>query len=125
MRKKRWQKDFFRERGLLVEEDGFTVSFQNSLNLQAMRCRPLPPLRKDLLGQLFDRHYLTWINRNARARRPMDVIHEWLSKFSIGRWMDHRLIDYQDHRRLAYNAYLTLKPLQNIMEKRDAARKEI
>ena len=114
-----WQKEVFQKNNLNLEDMGFRVNRHNTLNHQAMRKSPLKPLDAHLLREIIDPTYVEWINRYIPARvTPWDVF------WSIHKIPKVRKVVYifnlDDRRLKAYCAYITLKPLENLIRKRNA-----
>jgi hypothetical protein len=113
-----WQKEFFEKNNLNLEDMGFNVNKSNTLNLQAMKISPLEPLNSDLLREIVHPDYVEWINRYIPARLTL-----WDVLWNIHRIPKVRRLVYvfnlEDKRLKAYYAYLTLKPLENLIIRRN------
>jgi hypothetical protein len=113
-----WQKEFFQKQGLNLEEMNLKVSHINNLNHQAMRKVPVQPLDVHLLREILQPSYLEWINKYITPKLTLwDMI-----------WRIHRVpkvrkiiyvLELTDKRLEAYCAYLTLKPIENLLKKRN------
>ena len=112
-----WQKDLFRRHGLDLESMNLEVDHQNFLNHEAMRRMPLAPLDADCLKEVIKPEYVRWINAQVKNSRARD----WFWKLSGIRGI--RGVIYRsgikDERMKAYGAYLTLKPIEKLLKKRD------
>ena len=99
---RRWQKELFRARRLDLEAEHISVDYENTLNLQAQLIHPVPPLDARLLGEIIRPDYVEWCNT---------VLHSFTrgnTRLSLEGVLK------------AYNAYLTLRPLERLIQKRDA-----
>ncbi|QQE66070.1 hypothetical protein GFS31_27660 [Leptolyngbya sp. BL0902] len=114
-----WQKEFFEKNNLNLEDMGFKTNKSNTLNLQAMKISPLDPLNSNLLREIIHPDYVEWINRHIPAR-----LTSWDVFWNIHRIPKVRRLVYvfnlEDKRLKAYYAYLTLKPLENLIKRRNA-----
>ena len=119
-----WQRDLFRRRGLDLEFADLPGDWRNTLNLRALRRVPLPPLDADLLREVVKPEYVRWANRNVgRLGLP------WEAFVRLGRRRGFRravaglqAAGLDDQRSPAYFAYLTLRPLEALLRRRDRAR---
>lgn len=122
---RRWQREFFAREGVDLETGAFRGDGRNTLNFRAMRRVPLKPLDVSLLREVVRPGYVRWINRNVG---PLGLPSEALWRLgetpgfrrgveALGR------TGSIDWRRLAYNAYLTLKPIEALLRRRDRARR--
>ena len=97
---------------------------RNTLNFRAMRSVPLEPLDVGLLGRIVRPDYVRRVNRTVGWR---GIPWEWYWRLSWQRgfrrayWALHGR-GVHDRRLPAYNAYLTLWPLQQLLRRIDAAR---
>ena len=112
-----WQQDIFREHGLAVEQMQLKVKQENSMALQATRRRPLPPLDPLILREVISPAYVDWINRTIRPLRRSDLL------WRVARVKGIRGVLFRagvsDQRTKAYNAYMTLKPIESLLQQRD------
>lgn len=119
-KKRQWQRDFFAKHGCDLERKKLTVSNKNELNYQAMNIRPLPPLSVDLLREIIDPNYVNWVNSQIGAESRLSRLKRWgLRTRNIRRVL--RGLGCKDDRATCYAAYLTLKPLENAIRRRNAA----
>lgn len=120
-----WQREYFQKHGLDLESMNLKISHQNTLDMQALRRIPVRPLDIRTLREVVKPDYIAWTNRHLPGR--------------FGRWRDEKLSDllrvrkvggalrrlgYTDPiaaRLLAYNAYLVLLPIQNLLQRRNQA----
>lgn len=116
-----WQKTFFQEQGLELEAMNLAASRQNNLNHQAMRKIPVQPLNVELLSEIIDPSYIEWINKCV-AQQGYCWDKFWqISKVPVFRSIMYRL-GVQERRKEAYFAYLTLKPIESLLKKREVCR---
>ena len=117
-----WQREFFHRNGIDVESMGLDVNRENTLDLQAITKMPPEPLNAQQLREVVRSSYVEWINNNVLfqnsylIRATLDLLYT-VPKVRGGL---HRLgfKDAASRRREAYNAYLVLLPIQNLLEKR-------
>ncbi len=116
---RRWQREFFAREHLDVEAAA-GGSRANNLDLQALHTQPPSPLDIDLLVELFDRNYLEQLNRVVFA--PGAVTRTWAlaQGFPAGAKLAARL-HWPSRLRSAYAAFLTLKPLEILLRRRNSA----
>lgn len=126
-RKRAWQKEFFQKVSLDLESMHLPATHQNNLNHQAMRRIPVPPLSVKLLREVIQPDYVHWINWHVGQQgRMWDWFWQNYPKIAHvrGGWRLSRLLNIREQRLLAYCAYLTLKPIEQLIKKRDDARME-
>lgn len=115
---RRWQKILFEKANLDVESSCLIKNNQNTLNYQAMKKYPLKPLREDILKELFDEKYISWINNNINPSK----FYNQISISTFNNPMMRRILSkygLTETTLKAYCAYLTLLPIQNLLEKRN------
>jgi len=117
-----WVVDYLRSRGALLEGAGGNSRYW--LYWPVMRSQPLAPLDEDLLAEVVRRDYVRWINRTVGWQGLWYEGYQRLTRVPGLRrgaaWLRARGLH---QRRLeAYHAYMTLRPLQRLLQKRDAAR---
>jgi hypothetical protein len=123
---RRWQREFFARQGVDLEAQALSFDGRNTLNYQGMRKVPLKPLDVALLREVVSPDYVRWINRNVGP----------LGLYSEAAWRLRRRRGFRravgalerrtgvGQRRLdAYCAYLTLKPIESLLLRRDRARR--
>jgi len=122
-RERRWVREYLSARGALLENvSGETLYW---LYWPVMRQQPLAPLDHELLSEVVRPDYVRWINRTVRWPGLWWEGYERLS----GRHGFRRAAVYlrtkglRQRRIEAYHAYMTLLPLQRLLQKRDAARR--
>ncbi|MGN6417404.1 MAG: hypothetical protein ACTHMC_07930 [Pseudobacter sp.] len=115
-----WQVDYFRKKGLDVESLGLNYTKKNSLDRRALYQVPLKPLDQQLLRELINPQYVEWINKHIL---PTSNLRDWLDKMTyypkVGGLL--RRMGVRDEKLRAYNAYITLKPLETLLTKRNKA----
>jgi hypothetical protein len=118
-----WQQDIFRRQGLAVEQMHLKVKHENSMALQATRRRPLPPLDPLILREVISPAYVDWINRTIRPLRRSDLL------WRVARVKGIRGVLFRagvsDQRTKAYNAYMTLKPIESLLQQRERTSRRI
>jgi hypothetical protein len=120
-RLRRWQQELFARHGLDVESRPLRVDRRNSLNQQAIRRLPPPPLDEGLLREVIRPDYVRWINATLRQHGPgWNLLWKLLMRRPWGRHLRRRGL--RDHRMQAYCAYLTLRPIENALRRRDQER---
>jgi hypothetical protein len=116
-----WQQEIFVRFGLDLESMDLKASRQNSLDLQALRRIPLRPLDVDLLREVINPNYVSWINTNVQKETRFDYnIRKLQSLPKVGGVLNR--IGVQPRILEAYNAYLTLRPIEGLLKKRNLAR---
>lgn len=125
-RKKRvWQKDFFKKVSLGFEDMNLGGTKLNYLNHQAMKMVPLKPLNVNLLSEIIDRDYVEKINETIlKPKYYMKLIRNlykkekipFLNSVVIGLL---KRVGMRDPILNAYSAYLTLKPIENVLYKKN------
>ena len=121
---RRWERELFARRGVDLEMGTPPADERNTLNFQAMRRLPLRPLDVDLLREVVEPDYVRWINRLVG---PLGLPSELLWRLA---WTPGfrrasealRPTGLADRRMTAYGAYLTLRPIEALLRRRDAAR---
>jgi asparagine synthetase B (glutamine-hydrolysing) len=120
-----WQRELFAARGLDLEHAGLAFDWRNTLNLRALRRVPLEPLDPVLLREVVKPDYVRWANRHAgRYGLPWELFVRLGWRHGFRRLAKAlRAAGVEDQRLPAYFAYLTLRPLQQLIERRDRARR--
>lgn len=120
-----WQREVFARHDLDLEGAGLTVDWRNTLNLRALRRVPLEPLDPVLLREIVKPEYVRWVNRNVGLfGLPWELLMRlgWTKGFRRGAKV-LRDAGLDDQRLPAYFAYLTLRPLEMLLRRRDQARR--
>jgi len=120
---RRWEHEFFAANGVDLDAEKLTADHRNTLNFRAMREVPLQPLDEAVLREVVRPEYVRWINRNVG---PLGLAWEayWRLSWTPG---FRRAVEAAQRRGLrqqrgpAYGAYLTLRPIERLLRRRDAA----
>ena len=110
---RQWQRDFFVKAGLDLENQGLKSLKSNSLNLQGLRKRPLPPIKKDALSAIIDPLYLDWVNKNMKPDFVENSLNLACSIPKIGGAL--RRLNLHPKTLEAYCAYLSIKPIEKLI----------
>jgi len=124
-RERLWVTEYLASRGALLEDaEGLSRYW---LYWPVMRCQPLAPLDERLLAEIVRPDYVRWINRTVGWRGLWWEGYERLSGRRGFRRAAARLraAGLRQRRLEAYHAYMTLRPLQRLLQKRDAARRGV
>ena len=124
---RRWQREFFARQGVGdLDSPSPNADYRNTLNLRAMRAVRLKPLDVALLREVIKPEYVRWINRNvgylglpSEALWRLADVRPFRRGVKALEWTGIR-----ERRLLAYNAYLTLKPIESLLRRRDRAGRE-
>jgi asparagine synthetase B (glutamine-hydrolysing) len=122
-RERRWVTEYLSARGALFESVGGESLYW--LYWPVMRQQPLAPLDCELLAEIVRPDYVRWINRTVRWPGLWWEGYERLSgRHGFRRAAVYlRTKGFRQRRIEAYHAYMTLRPLQRLLQKRDAARR--
>ncbi len=117
--KRLWQEEWFTENGIFLEGMTLKSNTQNSLDSNSIRKQPPPQLDEDLLGTLFRREYIRWINSQISSPGMAVWIRSALLRTPKIKWILRKwgMTDFQIQ---AYGAYLTLKPIDNLLRTAEA-----
>lgn len=111
-----WQKEFFQQHRLDLESLDLQVSYQNTLDSQAIRRIRLKPLNVDVLKDVIKPEYVTWINHHVSQQGDFwDWFWQLQTVPKLGGVL--RRLGITENRLQAYNAYVTLKPIENLLKK--------
>jgi asparagine synthetase B (glutamine-hydrolysing) len=110
-----WQKNLFKRSNISTMKNPLKMDFRNNLDYQMIKKFKFKKLRYDLLKDLFEEEYINWINKELGHYSIKDRFFEGLFTIPrIGKLIEKRL--KKGNRKLvAYNAYLTIKPLENLI----------
>lgn len=117
-RDRKWQRDYFEASGLNPSDH--TGSRQNSLDLRTTERFPPPPLDVSRLAELFDRRAIDAINRVVCRPSCIEHFGGWMQTFPRGAGVARKL-RMSNPIASAYAAYLTLRPLDQLLARRNAA----
>jgi hypothetical protein len=118
-RHRAWQRTFFASRGLDVDRTA-GGSAENNLDLFALQQHPPKPLDLALLRELFREADLERINRLALSAPRRIRAMSFAQGFPVGQRVA-RLLRLPNPHQSAYSAYLTLKPLEFLLHRRNHA----
>jgi hypothetical protein len=113
-----WQRDYFRKKNVLFEEEKHTFTYQNSLNYYALLNHEIELLDVDILREIINEKYLAWINSQLRQigytqRIFQNLMHTPKVKEGL------KLLGFKNKLMEAYFAYTTIKPIEKLLKKRN------
>ena len=119
---RRWVREYLASRGALFED--VCGDDQYWLYWPAMRAQPLAPLDEGVLAEVVRPDYVRWVNRTVSWR---GLWYEGYERMSQRRGFRRasaclRAVGLRQRRLEAYHAFMTLRPIQRLLQKRDAAR---
>ncbi len=115
---RRWQQELFARHRLDFEAQPLRVDRRNTLNQQALRRIPPPPLDERLLREVIRPEYIQWINHTLRQyTAAWDLFWGLVRRRRLGLPLRRRGL--RDRRLEAYYAYLTLRPIENALRRRN------
>lgn len=126
-----WQTDFFKKHKLNIENLNLECAWENTLNFQAIdNVRP-KPLKKEILRELFDVNYIENINKilapkTHSQKTILKMLTIWGTRGLLYR-MGYRNNSFDKPAKellKAYCAYLTIKPVENVLLKRNIFAKQ-
>lgn len=117
---RQWQRDFFRKNGVLFEEEKHNYTYQNSLNYHALLHNPLEPLDINILREVIKPAYLDWINSRVATIGAKEKLFQRLMHTPKVKEVLKRL-GFRNGLLRAYFAYITLKPIEIMLKKRNAS----
>jgi hypothetical protein len=118
---RRWQQELFARHKLDLETLPLPVDRRNTLNQQALARQPLRPLSVQLLREVLRPDYVRWIN--ATVTQSGALWERFWSVVMNRRWgRPFRRRGLRDRRMEAYCAYLTLRPIENALRRRNCVR---
>lgn len=118
---RQWQVDYFKKAGLLVEERAPSCTRSQYLNHRAMHSVPLAPLQAGLLREIVKPSFVEWVNNKVSHLSLYDRLVTGLANMPINHLGGALRTLGFDKRLSAYYSYLILKPLEQLMEKRNHA----
>jgi len=113
---RQWQRDFFAKVGLDLEGQGLKSVRSNTLDFQALKKQPLRPLEVNILGELLDPSYVSWINNALKVTSVTTIKQRVLSIPKLGGLV--RKIGLKNETMSAYSAYLCIRPIENLIRSR-------
>jgi len=115
-----WQVDYFKSKGLDIESMHLSHTKKNTLNKQAMYKIPVQPLNVAILREVIKPAYLERINKYILPGNNVRDLIDMLTYYpKVGGAL--RRMGVKDERLTAYLAYLTLKPLETLLVRRNSA----
>jgi hypothetical protein len=115
-----WQVDYFKKRSLHIESLNIKNTKTNTLNKQALYKMPLKPLDVKVLSEIIRPAYIERINRYILPTNNLrDFIDSLMYYPKVGGLL--RRMGVRDEKTTAYLAYLTLKPLERLIIKRNGS----
>jgi len=126
-----WQRDYFDKNMLNIEAMNLNFAWDNTLNLQAIENVRPQPLKTKLLKELFDESYINSINKilapkNLKQKTILKLLTIWGARGLFYR-MGYRNNTFDKPASdllKAYCAYLTIKPVENVLIKRNTFAKQ-
>jgi hypothetical protein len=116
-----WQTEFFAKHGLAIEKMGIEATSQNSLYHQAILRVPLSPLSNTILGEIIKPELVHFVNSNVEMNLKNRLRHQLRIKMAATRFV--RRFTPPNIENQAYNSYLVLYPLQQLIIERDKRNK--
>lgn len=116
-----WQKELFQKMDIDMENLHINGSRKGHIVLNGIRQVPLKPLNTAILKEAINPDYVDWINRTLTNQSYISYIYDdlmftpYIKEVMKKAGLKHKRID-------AYSAYLTLKPIENLLLKRNEAR---
>lgn len=115
-----WQKEYFQKNRICLEEMNLKYSTQNTLDLQGIRNVRPPELNVKILGEYIQPNYIEWVNQKVAHFMGIRYLFErMLYVPKIGGLLSRAGVKKEVIQ--AYNAYLTLKPIEELLIKRNSA----
>lgn len=112
-----WQQEYFVKNNIHCGEN---FNIINSLNYHALIGVPLIPLNPDILREIIVPQYVREVNKNIDINMLLKVRSFLWNNLANKRFVWHLFKKRPYSKAIqAYNAYLTLYPLQKVIEKRD------
>ena len=111
---KTWVKEYFEKNGIGFSQLSPPIQHHNTLNHQAMRILKPAPLDAAQLEPFISPDYIQWINASlAHHEGVMNTVWNMIKLPKINRIF--KLVNIRDERKAAYAAYLTLKPIEYLL----------
>ena len=113
-----WQREFFKKSGLLIEDQNLPINKFNTLYSYAIKMHPLKPLSTKLLREIIDQKYIEWINSELTSTS----VGQRVTQYLLHKRVFNVILPYvgiSNKQLTAYYAYLTLKPLEYLLESRN------
>ena len=113
-----WQRDYFKKIGTNVEDMNLPYSRTNSLNNMAIKLVPLKPLNPDILKEIIKPDYINWINKQLTSNSIVKGFYNKLMYTPLIKG-GLQLMGCKNRYMEAYNAYQTIKPLEQLLVSRN------
>lgn len=110
---RQWQRDLFKKHGLNLEDLNLSFSRKNTLDYQGMRKVQFNPLSEDLLREVVQPGYTAWINKQINNNLFNQFKNIFYSIPKVG------VLGFSNDIMAAYYGYVTLKPIENLIRKRN------
>jgi hypothetical protein len=114
-----WQKEFFVKTKCDLENMHLKTDRSNTLDSQAIRNFVPPPLDVDILSGVIQSSYVDEINRNLFRENFIAKTVNSLLTIPTLRWPFKKL-GLENKQLKSYYAYVTLKPIENLLKKRNS-----
>jgi hypothetical protein len=112
---RKWQRDFLEKFNLGRDIDNLPANHSNSLDLDANRQKPLPPLDVSVLREIVREDFVDNINKLISRSGPLSLIRSKIGKLLLG----ERKELASTSSLAAYNSYVVLKPLEQLLLSRN------
>ena len=115
-----WQRDFFGKNNILFEQQKHAYTYQNSLNYYALLHERLAPLDVALLREVLQPQYLDWINQKIQQIDTKQRIFQTFMHMPKVKGV-LKLLGAKNELLQAYFAYITIKPIETLLKKRNGS----
>jgi hypothetical protein len=117
-RNRQWQIDYFKKQGVYMENMQLQWDRTNSLNHVALKRVPVAPLNVALLKEIINPRYIAWINKELLSKSIFVALYSKLMYTPLIKGGLH-LLGLKDRYMEAYHAYMTIKPLELLIQQRN------
>lgn len=115
-----WQVDFLKKHGIYLEGMNLKCDYENSLNRYGTLSHSLKPLNTNILREVIHPRYIEWINQVVREiPEPNRIIQRMLNTPKVGGALRKIGVKPIDPFVRAYSSYLTLKPIENLLKRKE------
>ncbi|MGH2623688.1 MAG: hypothetical protein ACRDE7_08485, partial [Sphingobacterium sp.] len=115
-----WQRDFFAKNNILFEQQKHAYTYQNSLNYYALLHEELQPLDVAVLREVIQPKYLEWINQKINQIDTKQRIFQTFMHMPKVKGV-LKLLGAKNELLEAYFAYITIKPIETLLKKRNGS----
>jgi len=115
-----WQRDFFLQKNILFEQEKHNYTYQNSLNYYALLHEDLQPLDVMILREVINPKYLAWINQKIEQIDTKQRIFQTFMHMPKVKGI-LKLLGAKNELLQAYFAYITIKPIETLLKKRNGS----